>query len=121
MLNNDECTGAIAMTEGVTHTMSTANATTTGDEGYTKGVWFTYTPSFSGLVLVRICESGFNTTLLVFTGPCDALNSVATGYEDGAICGSFNDIATFIGTAGITRSEERRVGKEGSCRLRMDA
>src|SRR5437870_4457984 len=76
---NDTCTGAIALTEGLTNTMSTTNATTTGEEqacryGFTKGVLFTYTPSFNGLVLVRTCGSSFPTLLEVFNGNCGTLS-----------------------------------------------
>src|SRR5207247_734146 len=99
---NDICAGAIALTEGQTNSTSTANATTTGEENtcdftFGKGVWFTYTPSFTGLALVRTCGSSFNTELAVFTGTCDALTFVTCGYEDPAICGGGNDIASFFG------------------------
>ena len=55
-LSNDQCSGAIALSSGVTSTLNTANATSTGDPtptcvtNFGKGVWYSFTPATSGTV-----------------------------------------------------------------------
>src|SRR5437867_4250006 len=79
---NDECAGATALANGVTVTMNTASATSTNDPlticnaSADKGVWFTFTPSTSGVVSVRTCGSNFDTALQVYTSGCDFVTDV---------------------------------------------
>src|SRR5206468_2199389 len=60
-VTNDECTGAIMLTEGVSLTTNTTQATSLGDGTPScrtdagRGVWFTYTPTFSGVAVVSTC------------------------------------------------------------------
>src|SRR5439155_1678976 len=62
-VGNDDCAGAIELTSGVAHQMSTLNATYAGDGtescsgSFDKEVWFTYTPTVNGLVVVDTCGS----------------------------------------------------------------
>src|SRR2546428_658567 len=75
---NDTCTGAIPPTNGVPYVMSTTNATSAGDApqcwaGFTKGVWFNYTPNVNGLVIVTTCASDFPTFVTVNANSCAAL------------------------------------------------
>src|SRR5438477_305659 len=68
--SNDTCAGAVDLTNGAPYVMSTTNATSAGDNpqcwaGFTKGVWFNYTPSVNGLVIVTTCASDFPTFVTV--------------------------------------------------------
>jgi hypothetical protein len=102
---NDQCAGAIALTDGVTFTMNTVEATTTNDpvmqcgDG-TKGVWFSFTPASSGSLVVSTCGSDFDTVVQVFTGTCGALVYRACG-DDNNGC-SFAGVASFSAVGGTT-------------------
>ena len=105
---NDLCSGAIALTNGVTYAMSTLTATTNGDVAPTcvpllgKGVWFTYTPLLSGTINISTCGSSFDTGLGVFTGSCGTFAQVACDDDNGPSCGGLTASVAFTGTAGVT-------------------
>jgi len=103
---NDSCSGAITLSSGVTNSLNTANATSTGDptpncgSGAGKGVWFKVTPVANGTVSVTTCGSGFDTVLAIYSGSCGSLTSV-TCDDDGG-CGGNTSLTTFSGIAGTT-------------------
>ncbi len=109
---NDTCAGAIALTPGIVYSMDTTGATSTGDPkpscetNFGNGVWFTFTPSTSGFIIISTCESDFNTLLQVYTGSCGALTPVSGGCndDDGFACSGDSSLARarFAGTAGTT-------------------
>jgi hypothetical protein len=109
-LANDQCSGAIALSAGVTRTDSTASATSTADPiptcqpNFGKGVWYTFTPATSGTVTVGTCGSNFDTVLQVYTGSCGALAAVSGGCNDdnGPECTGTPASVSFSGTAGTT-------------------
>ena len=89
---NDQCSGAVALVNGVTYAVNTSAATTTGDPkpscvpSFGKGMWFTVTPGSSGTVTVSTCGSDFDTALGIYTGSCGALVQVACDDDGG--CGN---------------------------------
>jgi len=101
---NDDCSGAIALTENVYYAQNTANAT---DDGYstclgrirTKGVWFTYTPARSGTATVDTCPSNFDDNIEIFTGTCGALTSIGCNEDSSACSGYWQAAYTFSCTA----------------------
>ncbi len=103
---NDTCSQAFPLTNGVTYTMPTADATSAGDPlpdcatNSSNGVWFTFTPAFSGLVQVTTCGSSFDTTLQVFSGDCDGLTPVACNDDAGFACAGTQASLFFAGSAG---------------------
>ena len=107
---NDQCTGAIALSTGVTRTDNTANATSTGDptptcvSNFGKGVWYTFTPTTNGTVTISTCASDFDTVLQIYRGSCGALTPVPNGCDDdnGPICQGNQASVSFAGTAGTT-------------------
>lgn len=112
----DQCSGAIALSEGVTRNDNTADATSTGDPGTTtactgsgnvsvsKGVWYRFTPTVSGPVTLSTCGSDYDTVLEVYTGTCAALTAIACNDDNGPICSGIGGPASlsFIGSAGTT-------------------
>jgi len=105
---NDQCAGAVPLTDGVPFTQSTASATSTGDpvppcqRNTGKGVWFTYTAPASGDVLASTCGSSFNTVLTVYAGSCGALTAVACDDDNGPSCSGLNASLRFPASAGAT-------------------
>jgi hypothetical protein len=105
-VSNDTCAQAFPLTNGVTYTMSTVEATSVGDPlpecgtSSSNGVWFTFTPAFSGLVLVTTCGSSFDTTLQVYSGACAGLVPVACNDDAGAACTGTQASLFFTGSAG---------------------
>ena len=103
---HDHCTDPITLTDNVEYAQSTVGAT--DDVLYysgviSKGIWFTYTPPQTGIVVVETCLSDFDTVFEVFNGPCGALVSVAFNDNNGPVCaGSQQASASFNGTAGTT-------------------
>jgi plastocyanin len=104
---NDQCSSAIAMTAGTVYSVSTAAATGTGDPAAScatlgKGVWYTYTPTASGLITISTCASDFDTVVSVYTGSCGALTAVSGGCGDdnGPACNTTRASVAFSGTAG---------------------
>jgi len=107
---NDFCSGAIALTAGVTVTASTSAATSTGDPipdctdtlQAVKGIWYTFTPPSNGSVTVKTCGSGFDTVVAAFTGPCGSLVNLACNDDSPACASSQNSVIQFNGVSGTT-------------------
>lgn len=107
---NDQCSGAVTMTSGVTYTLYTVNASETNDPlplcqtNFGKGVWYTYTPQVNGTARISTCASDFDTVLQVYTGVCGALTPLANSCDDdaGPECGGFQASVRFEGVAGTT-------------------
>ena len=100
---NDLCSGAIALTCGVTVTGTTTGATsdavptcTTG-LNTAPGVWYKL-DNVSGSVTLSLCGSSFDTKIGVFTGPCGTFTCVA-GNDD--FC-SLQSQVTFTAVSGTT-------------------
>ncbi len=105
---NDQCAGAVTLTSGVTNSVNTANATSTGDptpscgSGVGKGVWYKVTPANSGMVTVSTCGSDYDTVLAIYTGSCGSLTAVSGGCDDDGGCGPNTSAVSFSGTSGTT-------------------
>jgi hypothetical protein len=105
---NDQCAGAVALTPGVLVISNTANATSTGDPtptcrtGFGKGVWFKYTPTGTGPVLVSTCGSDFDTAVAVYVGSCGSLTQIACNDDNGLNCSGTAASLQFPGTNGTT-------------------
>jgi hypothetical protein len=108
---NDLCSGAIALTDAVSFSMSTQDATTSGDPEVScyntatagKGVWFTFTPTDTTTVTVETTGSTFPTVLQVFTGGCSTLTLVACSAPVlGGVCANSQAQLNFEATAGVT-------------------
>lgn len=106
---NDQCTGAITLTNGVPYRMSTIDATATGDPVpscqllFGAGVWFKFTPPQAGQVTVSLCGSSFDTVLAVYTGTCGGLTEIACNDDLGPSCPlALQSSVQFTGTAGTT-------------------
>ena len=108
---NDQCAGAIALSPAVPYAENTTGATSVGDPisacgaPLGRGVWFTFTPTNSGVVTLNACGSDFDTVLQAFTGPCGGLVAVPYGCNDDSyVCGSGSTRSwvAFAGTAGTT-------------------
>ena len=98
---NDDCAGAIALSEDMVSTMNTGAATddTTPCLGTcSKAVWFTYTPDCDGTATVQTCGSDFDTKLEVLSGSCGSLSSIDC---DDDSCG-LQSVVTFPCAAGTT-------------------
>ncbi len=103
--NNDTCAGGLPLANGV-YTVgdnsSAAQDSTPGRGIIYKGLWFTYTPSASGTVVVDTCPSDFDTTLEVMSGACGSVVTVGHNDDDpSAVCGLASRV-TFQGVAGVT-------------------
>ncbi len=93
---NDECDGALEILEGVTP--FDTNGAFTGtvipescDEGFgvgfAKTLWYTFTPSTSGIWTFSTCNTcDYDSRLAIFTDDCLAMQIVACN-DDGAGCG----------------------------------
>ena len=67
--------------------------------GYFKGVWYTYTPLFSGSATISTCTgTSYDTYLRIFTGTCSGLTCI--GFNDDG-CGTQSTV-TFTATGGTT-------------------
>ncbi|HVM49197.1 MAG TPA: PPC domain-containing protein [Candidatus Acidoferrum sp.] len=105
---NDTCAGAVPMTEGVTYTVNTVQATEVGDPspccfGLGRGVWYAFTPPITERVTISTCGSDFNTAMAVYTGSCASLGSPLVSDDDnGPDCGGNNASVNFSATAGVT-------------------
>jgi hypothetical protein len=105
---NDVCSAAIPLAAGVTYTINTASATSTGDPSpscqasFGKGVWYTYIPATNGNVTISTCGSDFNTVLAVYSGSCGSLNPVACADDNGPACSGTQASATYAATGGTT-------------------
>ena len=81
---NDECSGAIAITDGITpfdNLTATDSGVTTDPlqcQGSflgtaTKDIWFSYTAPENGFLDVTTCPAGFDTDLLIYSGDCNEI------------------------------------------------
>jgi hypothetical protein len=111
--SNDACTGAI----DITCSSSTGNNTNAADEtlvastcggtGTTasyKGVWFSITPTTSGLITVSTCTgTTWDTYLRAYSGSCGTLtcvsNTSGVGYDDDACTESTYGLSSMSFTA----------------------
>lgn len=87
--DNDDCSGAFDMELDTDYTGSTVTATGTfhmtcdDGSGYDydlldyRDVWFRFTPETTQSFTISACGSDFDTTLVLFTGSCASLTSVA--------------------------------------------
>lgn len=81
LAQNDECSGAIALTLNAPATFDTGTATLSATPwpcglGGAPDLWFTYTATTDGILRFSTCGSGYDTTLEVFDGTCAALNPI---------------------------------------------
>jgi hypothetical protein len=110
-LENDECTGAIALNLGANGfsnigatgvTVLPAECISFSSVNINNDVWYTYTASATGLATVSTCSTAnFDTRLAAYTGSCDELTFVACN-DDGAGCTGFTSLMTFEATCGET-------------------
>ena len=107
---NDACSGAIALADGVSASGSTQWATndgtaSCGSSSTSPDVWFTYSTSGSGSVVIDTCGSSFDTVVSVYTGSCDALTQIACNDDNGSAgpCpGGLTSYVAFTSTGGTT-------------------
>ncbi len=107
MLSNDLCSGAIVISgTNYSNSQFTALATSTGDpppscpDSPGNGVWYQYTPSTNGLIVVDTAGSDFDTVLAVYTGSCGSL--VEVGCNDDANGLVSTSLLTNVVAAGTT-------------------
>ena len=101
---NDLCSGAIALADNVYYLENTANAADDLVPCLTsifKGVWFSFTPSVTGMGRVDTCGSDFDTRLVVLTA-CGASDYIACNDSNGPVCAGAQASAYFNCTAGTT-------------------
>lgn len=97
---NDLCAGAISLTDNVYYVQNTTGASddaTPCAGTISKGAWFTFRASVTGMAQVDTCPSDFDTLLEVFTGACGGLTSI--GCDDDS-CGTVQSSLTFPCIAG---------------------
>jgi hypothetical protein len=103
---NDQCGGAIALSNGGCAAVDTANATSTGDPLPTcgsavgKGVWYKVTPTANATVTVSTCGSDFDTVLAVYSGGCGALTQMACNDDNGPACATTRASVSFPAVVG---------------------
>ncbi|MFZ9914523.1 MAG: dockerin type I domain-containing protein [Phycisphaerales bacterium] len=84
----DECTNAITALEGPNSGYTTATATASAnppadetctflDWGASKDLWFVYNATTAGLMDLDFCASGYDTSIVIYTGSCAALTRIA--------------------------------------------
>jgi hypothetical protein len=105
---NDLCANATPVNAGQ-YAWNNCGANTDGPGtpcGIGSDVWFRYTPTCSGPVMLNTCLSGIDTVLAVHTGPCGpAMPLVACNNDAGgasSCAGSPQSYLTFNATAGVT-------------------
>lgn len=102
---NDECVGAIALTNGVATTFDTTSATPSATPWLCVGsvapdLWYSFTPTTSGVsVSFSTCGSSYDTAIEVFDGACTALNPIACNDNS---CGLQSTLSLPSVTAGQT-------------------
>ena len=106
-LVNDNCADALPLHFGVPFSMTTVNATSTGDPvpacaSAGKGVWFTFNSPITGPVHISTCGSSFDTVLDVYTGTCGALTSIACNDDNGLSCSGVQASVSIDATANTT-------------------
>ncbi len=99
----DECTNAITAIDGPNAGYNTASATPSpdapADEGCTyldwgasNDLWFVYNASAAGLLDLDFCTSGYDTSIVIYSGSCAALTRVAC---DDDSCAGGTDFQSF--------------------------
>lgn len=108
-LPNDDCAGAIPLTNRQVYSESTATATSVGDPAgpyglITKGIWFSFTPQVSNTVSISTCGTDFDTVLEVYSNNCGSLVPVTAGFghNDQPPCNQGHAAAAFTGNARTT-------------------
>ncbi|NJO86819.1 MAG: hypothetical protein HC821_01830, partial [Lewinella sp.] len=111
---NDNCSGAIAIGEGVVSgvtfaatneagipancpgTSSTGTSTTITPGN--KGIWYAYTPSNSGTATFTTCSSNtsFDTKLHIYTGSCTALVCAGSNDDAGTALCPINSVSSTV-------------------------
>lgn len=90
---NDECGGAIEISDGVYVMMNNAKATGTiitqcMGLPIHKGLWFSYTASQNGMLTIDTCPTEFDVILEVYKGECGELVPLACNDDSGLCPGS---------------------------------
>jgi hypothetical protein len=102
---NDSCDTTVDMAEGVVYSTNTTYASSAGDAfPVAKGVWYRFTPTRAGLLLLTTCGSDFQTAFNVYTGACNSLtyyNSSATDVS-GFCPTNHRASAEFLVSPGVT-------------------
>lgn len=101
---NDECTNAIVLTNGVAEAFDTTAATPSATiwpcaAGGGPDLWYSYTPSANSNLEFTTCGSTYDTALEVFTGTCASL--VPVQCNDDA-CSTQSQINIYGATSGTT-------------------
>jgi len=109
---NDNCIDAVPISEGDTH-FTTDEATTDGpahpkcevasDGGVTgNDIWYTFTPSASGLLTISTCDqANYDTDLVIYdSSNCGALSFLACN-DDGVGCTLFSSLLEVAVTGGV--------------------
>ncbi|MBI3847149.1 MAG: hypothetical protein HY292_21180 [Planctomycetes bacterium] len=102
--SNDACGNALVICPG-TYFGSTVTATTDGSAtagtSTSADVWYSYTPAFSGVLGLDLCDSGYDTVVSLHTGcPGTTANEVAS--NDDGCGGSLSSSLTTNVVAGVT-------------------
>ena len=107
----DECTNAITAVDGTNAGFSTATATPSADApadldcgfldwGASKDLWFVYNASGAGLMDLDFCASGYDTSIVIYSGSCGALTRIACDDDSCAGGTDFQSFETGISVAG---------------------
>lgn len=105
LAQNDECAGAVALTNGAPVAFDTTAATLSATPwpcaaSTAPDLWYSYTPANSGVsVTISTCGSSYDTALEVFEGTCTGL--IPLDCNDDA-CGLQSTVALTSVTAGQT-------------------
>ena len=104
---NDECSGALTITDGI-NDIWTASATDSADAAPTgctnffgmmlQDAWFTYTASGDGTLTIDTSGSAFDTDAALYDGSCGALNLLACDGDGGGV--NFSSLVSAPVTAG---------------------
>jgi alpha-tubulin suppressor-like RCC1 family protein len=103
-VSNDLCSGAVVISSySYTNVQSTAKASSYGDplpdciDGFGNGVWYQFTPSVNGLLMVDTFGSDFDTGLAIYTGGCGSFTEVACNDDFNGVTSALS-IPTVAGT-----------------------
>ncbi|MBN2212199.1 MAG: trypsin-like peptidase domain-containing protein [Sedimentisphaerales bacterium] len=100
---NDDCSGALPITEGVPETGSTATATGTEVSSCSSNdfydVWYYFIPAETGPYEISTCGSSFDTTLAIYDG-CGG-TEVACNEDAVDICGGYQSNLVTTLTSGV--------------------
>lgn len=101
---NDECTGAVLVTDGANGPFTNVGSTTSlpawpcGLGG--NDIWFVYRASCTGTLTGDTCGSGFDTVLQVFDATCTACGSFTAGVCNDDACGLQSSVSLAVTTGG---------------------